>query len=181
MGSAEGGTRTHTPLRETDFKSAASTIPPPRQSKKGGERIRTAVWGFCRPLPYLLATPPWSGRRDSNSRPLPWQGSILPLNYFRPSKFYRLLSIQANQIWCRGGDLNSHGLSPTTPSRWRVYLFHHLGIIKLYCRKLSLSRSIRPLRYPARSVIVNQFQVQLSNFVSLIRFVFPKFPYHLCW
>ena len=25
----------------------------------------------------------WSGRRDSNPRPLPWQGSILPLNYFR--------------------------------------------------------------------------------------------------
>jgi hypothetical protein len=23
--------------------------------------------------------------------------------------------------------LNSHGLSPTTPSRWRVCLFHHLG------------------------------------------------------
>ena len=29
--------------------------------------------------------------------------------------------------WCRGGDLNSYGLAPTTPSRWRVYLFHHLG------------------------------------------------------
>ena len=27
---AEGGIRTHTPLREADFKSAASTIPPPR-------------------------------------------------------------------------------------------------------------------------------------------------------
>ena len=25
----------------------------------------------------------WSGRRDSNPRPLPWQGSVLPLNYFR--------------------------------------------------------------------------------------------------
>ena len=28
---AEGGTRTHTPLREADFKSAASAIPPPRR------------------------------------------------------------------------------------------------------------------------------------------------------
>ena len=27
---AEGGTRTHTPVQEADFKSAASTIPPPR-------------------------------------------------------------------------------------------------------------------------------------------------------
>ena len=25
----------------------------------------------------------WSGRRDSNPRPQPWQGCILPLNYFR--------------------------------------------------------------------------------------------------
>ena len=24
--------------------------------------------------------------------------------------------------------MNSYGLTPTTPSRWRVYLFHHLGI-----------------------------------------------------
>ncbi len=30
--------------------------------------------------------------------------------------------------WCRGGDSNSHELALTTPSRWRVYLFHHLGM-----------------------------------------------------
>ena len=29
--------------------------------------------------------------------------------------------------WCRRRDSNSHGLSPTTPSRWRVYQFHHFG------------------------------------------------------
>jgi hypothetical protein len=27
----------------------------------------------------------WSGRRDSNSRPSPWQGDALPLSYFRIS------------------------------------------------------------------------------------------------
>ena len=27
--------------------------------------------------------------------------------------------------------MNSHGLSPTTPSRWRVCLFHHLGMTHL--------------------------------------------------
>ena len=27
----------------------------------------------------------WSGRRDSNSRPPPWQGGALPLSYFRPT------------------------------------------------------------------------------------------------
>ncbi len=31
---AEGGTRTHTPLQEADFKSAASTIPPPRPGNR---------------------------------------------------------------------------------------------------------------------------------------------------
>ena len=25
----------------------------------------------------------WSGRRDSNSRPSPWQGDALPLSYYR--------------------------------------------------------------------------------------------------
>ena len=65
------------------------------------------------PPPRLWIIFVWSGRRDSNSRPPPWQGGILPLNYFRS-----LVNIIA---WCRGGDLNSYELSLTTPSRWRVY------------------------------------------------------------
>ncbi len=32
---AEGGIRTHTPVKVADFKSAASTIPPSRLSKLG--------------------------------------------------------------------------------------------------------------------------------------------------
>ena len=32
----------------------------------------------------MIAVKRWSGRRDSNSRHPPWQGGILPLNYFRP-------------------------------------------------------------------------------------------------
>ena len=39
--------------------------------------------GFADPRLNLLATSPWSGRRDSNPRPSPWQGDVLPLNYFR--------------------------------------------------------------------------------------------------
>lgn len=53
----------------------------------GDGRIRTAEWGFCRPLPCLLATSPsrrsWSGRWDLNPRPSPWQGDALPLSYSR--------------------------------------------------------------------------------------------------
>ena len=50
-------------------------------------------WGFCRPLPYLLAMMPyriewcryfvWSGRRDSDPRLSPWQGDTLPLSHSR--------------------------------------------------------------------------------------------------
>ena len=31
-------------------------------------------------------------------------------------------------VWCRGRDLNPHELTPTAPSRPRVYQFHHLGL-----------------------------------------------------
>ena len=34
-------------------------------------------------LPLGYAADIWSGRRDSNPRPPPWQGDVLPLNYFR--------------------------------------------------------------------------------------------------
>ena len=34
-------------------------------------------------LPLGYAALLWSGRRGSNSRPPPWQGGVLPLNYFR--------------------------------------------------------------------------------------------------
>lgn len=30
-------------------------------------------------------------------------------------------------IKCPGLDSNQHSLSATTPSKWRVYQFHHLG------------------------------------------------------
>ncbi len=41
--------------------------------------------GFADPRLNLLATSPnkWSGRRDSNPRPSPWQGDALPLRHFR--------------------------------------------------------------------------------------------------
>jgi hypothetical protein len=50
----------------------------------GGTRIRTGGKGFadlC--LTTWLCRHLKSGRRDSNPRPPPWQGGVLPLNYFR--------------------------------------------------------------------------------------------------
>ena len=37
------------------------------------------------------------------------------------TRFFASLRMTGSK-WCRGGDLNSYGLTPTTPSRWRVYL-----------------------------------------------------------
>ena len=63
--------------------------PPPTATSPGAEgRDRTgtgvAPQQFLRlsrlPIPPLR---PWSGRRDSNPRPPPWQGGALPLSYFR--------------------------------------------------------------------------------------------------
>ena len=61
---------------------------------------------------FELATPSLA-RRCSTAE-------LLPLFNYYNKQFLHLK-------WCRGGDLNSYGLSPTTPSRWRVYQFHHLG------------------------------------------------------
>ncbi len=46
-------------------------------------------------LPLGYAAILWSGRRGSNSRPPPWQGGVLPLNYFRKIKW--LGNLDSNQ------------------------------------------------------------------------------------
>ena len=66
-------------------------VPPPRQTtkkenKNGGDtQNRTGDKGFadlCLTA-WLCRLKRWSGKRDSNSRPPPWQGGALPLSYFR--------------------------------------------------------------------------------------------------
>ena len=70
----------------TVFKTAASAVPPfPREgNEKAGPEAR------C-----------WSGRRDSNSRPSPWQGDALPLSHFRTSfvpLFYSSRSLASRRV-----------------------------------------------------------------------------------
>ncbi len=49
----------------------------------------------------------------------------LRLNHLATSPRFAL---RLNAVtWCRGWDLNPHELTPTAPSRPRVYQFHHLG------------------------------------------------------
>ncbi len=82
---AQDRTRTGTEFPPKDFKSFASAIPPLGQFDFGGTtRNRTGDKGFaglC--LTAWLWCLIWSGRRDSNSRHLPWQGNALPLSHFR--------------------------------------------------------------------------------------------------
>jgi hypothetical protein len=55
---------------------------------RGVDGIRTRDQGFADPCLTSLATTPFnkqSGRWDSNPRPSPWQGDVLPLNYTRKS------------------------------------------------------------------------------------------------
>ncbi|MEA2514083.1 MAG: hypothetical protein QOJ59_3570 [Thermomicrobiales bacterium] len=58
------------------FKTAASAIPPRPPVFRGRYNERA----FRPVLPERIA---WSGRRDSNPRPSPWQGDALPLSHFR--------------------------------------------------------------------------------------------------
>src|SRR5688500_895803 len=93
---AEGGNRTPTALADQRILSPLRLpVPPPRPHHRR-PRHREAASGF-EPLNRgfadlrlnHLATPPhvaltkWSGKRDSNPRPQPWQGCALPLSYSR--------------------------------------------------------------------------------------------------
>ncbi|KTD20561.1 hypothetical protein Llan_1814 [Legionella lansingensis] len=121
MDGAQGRSRTGTEFNPPrDFKSLASTC--------------FATWAFywrlrpesnrrprlCRPLHNHSATQPklnpkkksdygvaliWSGKRDSNSRPQPWQGCALPTELFPPlyglpfyRKFLRCQQVNAKFI-----------------------------------------------------------------------------------
>ena len=53
-------------------------------------------------IPYLVSSKLWSGRRDSNSRPSPWQGDALPLSHFR---------IAGGRRWIRTIESSANGFT----------------------------------------------------------------------
>ena len=72
--------------------------------------------------------------------------------------------------WCRRRDSNSHGRLPTTPSRWRVYQFHHFGMKGTYYFKRPwFCQAEYSFNVIAESVIFfSQFQVLIfSRFHTL--------------
>ena len=72
------------------------------------------------------------GPAGQRARPLAepcrrWRGAKKEAAASRPA---------ASENWCRGRDLNSHGVATAT-SRQRVYQFHHLGAKKSFTRNPS--------------------------------------------
>ncbi len=53
------------------------------EAATGFEPVIRVLQTRALPLGYAALLKTESGRRDSNSRPPPWQGGVLPLNYFR--------------------------------------------------------------------------------------------------
>ncbi len=66
---------------------SAYTIPPPRHVMLNSELSSFLERATQH---HLLIELPWSGRPGSNRRPLPWQGSVLPLNYTREKQYSML-------------------------------------------------------------------------------------------
>ena len=80
----------------------------------------------------------WSGRRGSNSRPPPWQGGILPLNYFRSKK------CRGPESDWRHADFQSAALPTELPRHHASNYTNYAGLTQpeLYC--LALEYSVLP-------------------------------------
>ena len=101
---------------------------------------------------------------------------LKPLEYV--ALFYQERKLTTTKIkiparyfyWCRGGDLNSYELSPTAPSRQRVYRFHHLGPPETFVGRGARIRTPdlrfwRPLLYQLSytpRLYLDQLQVAIS-------------------
>ena len=60
-------------------------------------------------------------------------------------------------IQCPGEDSNLHGPKATTPSRWRVYQFHHLGFSIII-------KEIRPMEVDDIEFTKYERKKQISNY-----------------
>ena len=137
----EPGSNRHDLLDRGILSPVRLPIPPPGQNiRLWRARPDSNRWMVILQTTALASSPPalasgwswkkWSGRRDSNSRPSPWQGDALPLSHFRTTKITRQ--------WCLGADSNhrhvdfqSTALPPELP---RLTCKHDYSILP--CREL---------------------------------------------
>ena len=92
------------------------------------------------PLGYVAIK--WSGKRDSNSRPSPWQGDALPLSYFRRNGASgqnrtadtRIFSPLLYRLSYRGKLATLNGFEPSISAVTgrHVRPLHHRAIYKLH-------------------------------------------------
>src|SRR6185312_12939194 len=84
----------------------------------------------------------WSGRRGSNPRPQPWQGCILPLNYFR---------IYKEMAGLAGFEPTNDGVKVRCLTAWLypniVNSFYLAGAVGIEPTLTVLETAILPLNY----------------------------------
>ncbi len=99
------------------------------------------------PLGYVAIK--WSGKRDSNSRPSPWQGDALPLSYFRRNGASgqnrtadtRIFSPLLYRLSYRGKMATLNGFEPSISAVTgrHVRPLHHRAIYKLHILLYSIN------------------------------------------
>ena len=102
---------------------------------------------YCCFFHKVWHSPYESGRRGSNPRPPPWQGDVLPLNYFR------VFECRLKDLNPRPSDYKSDAL-PTELSR-RFNIFNYSIIFARMMNELCRARTCDPL-------IKSQMLYQLS-------------------
>ena len=104
-----------------------------------GRAVLLCIAPYRRSQPGWRRRAIWSGRRDLNSRPSPWQGDALPLSY---SRFYADLSIPGHQKLVK--PQRKHRLRPFFVPERRLILPRCARFLRRACR--GCVRQSLPLR-----------------------------------
>ena len=113
-------------------------VPPLRQKMEATPGFEPGIKDLqssALPLGYV-ALIKWSGRRDSNPRPSPWQGDALPLSHFR-------------MLWCRDPESNwghEDFQSSALPTELSRHIMAELTGVEPAISGVT-GRHVRPLHY----------------------------------
>ena len=107
-----------------------TTLPPRRKShSKGLSALRWALRDLDRAFQPAEPERNWSGKRDSNSRPQPWQGCALPTELF--PRIIMLLHLSSSiTFFCHLANNDNH--------KWRGNKLYHLSLLCILFSKMLL-------------------------------------------